>query len=821
MVGAAGCAGRTLQAGGTGCPRRLIGAQRIGCLRLIFQVAGQRHRILDCCAGALGEEGKHRMGGVAEKRHTVLAPLLQCRTIGERPAAEGCRREQRLLRHVRPTVAGVGEVERARRRVPTFRLPAVAEHGDDVDLFAASDWVVHDMCAGAEPEPNERFAEGRGQRVGRYQCAPGDESMMNRRRFPVEPRPDTRPQSVGADQRHAEMLVAFAPTLGEHGGASRMSGKIPYFSTEHEFDVDQVAGDELQCPLKVGAQGEQPRCTETGDGITERRARELLSGLAQSDHQALRSNGTPLDGVERADAVERARGVRGELDAGADLLDPRRALEHERTQSGAGEGDSGGEPADPGARDDDGARAVHGSRRSGGLLGERTLGGPRFVRPEGRIMTIERRTIWTDDLYRVAHIEIDVRMIVRRQGAHALEFARTDFDQRNAGFVVEMRDDLVGHDCAREVSSRQISRSACRPQAAHSHTDRTAAAIGWQAPGGMRKLSLLLVALGLLGGTAAALLPRAEQSLALRLAAEDPEQLTRLRLAQSFDSKGAAQEVEAALAAEDVELAESFVVLARQQGIELSVELHDRIAAARSPKEQIKRSAIRFAKGFVTGNPDGVEGFAGAAAGDLLVYGDVRDLAREGSRWVRGETADPLIAGLASAGLAVTAGAYFAGGAAAPARAGVSLIKAARRTGRISANLATDFGRLVRTGGGARAINSLADLGRIEGKAGARAAIEGLRHADNVADVGKVSRIAEKNGPATLAILKTLGRGALVLGAGALSGALWVMGAAVNIFLFVITLCTIFAGAVRGLWRMLRLGYRGGRYAVTKIAAAT
>jgi hypothetical protein len=149
------------------------------------------------------------------------------------------------------------------------------------------------------------------------------------------------------------------------------------------------------------------------------------------------------------------------------------------------------------------------------------------------------------------------------------------------------------------------------------------------------------------------------------------------------------------------------------------------------------------------------------------------------------------------------------------------LIKAARRTGKIGGNLAADFRRLVGTGGGARAMNSLADLGRIEGRAGTRTALEGLRHADNVADVSKVGRLAEKNGRATLAILKTLGRGALVLGAGALSGAFWIMGAALDVFLLMITLCSIFATAVRGSWRTFRVAVHGGRYAVNKIAAAT
>jgi hypothetical protein len=205
---------------------------------------------------------------------------------------------------------------------------------------------------------------------------------------------------------------------------------------------------------------------------------------------------------------------------------------------------------------------------------------------------------------------------------------------------------------------------------------------------------------------------------------------------------------------------------------------------------------------------------AGATAGDLLFYGDVRDLAREGWRAVQGQQVDPLIASLAAAGLAVTVGTYMSDGLAAPARSGISLFKASRRAGKLSVNLVSDATRLARTSGGTgKLIGAFSDLGKIESKAGARTAIEGLRHADNVTDLTKVGRLAEKNGSKTLAILKTLGRGAFALGAGALTASLWVMGAAANIFFLVVAICTVFASLVRWLWPAVR-------FAGAKAAAA-
>jgi hypothetical protein len=334
----------------------------------------------------------------------------------------------------------------------------------------------------------------------------------------------------------------------------------------------------------------------------------------------------------------------------------------------------------------------------------------------------------------------------------------------------------------------------------------------------MWKISSLFLALAVLGAAAFQVVPEGARSLALRLAADDPARLAELQLAR-FDVGTAAREIETALAEDDLELADSFVALAEARAVELPADLVGRIAAARWSREQWLESARRFGRGFAKGDPDGFAGIAGATTGDLLLYGDFRDLAREGMNWARGDEVDRVMIGLASVGLAVTAGTFYARGAAAPTRIGVSVFKAARRTGRVGVRLADDMARVARSGRPAQSLVAFTDLAGVQQKAGARTALEGLRHADSVADVSRLRRLAETNGRATLAILKTLGRGAIVLGAGAVTAALWVMGAATNIFLLVLTLCTIFAVFARWLWRGGRLAWRGGRYAAVKMTA--
>src|SRR5262249_37117751 len=157
---------------------------------------------------------------------------------------------------------------------------------------------------------------------------------------------------------------------------------------------------------------------------------------------------------------------------------------------------------------------------------------------------------------------------------------------------------------------------------------------------------------------------------------------------------------------------------------------------------------------------------------------------------------------LAAAGIAITAGTYATFGAAAPARAGVTFLKAARKTGVLGSELAGDLGRMVRqvsapavavrvTRDGMKAertgslLKLVGDVGRIEKAAGGRAALDGLKIAREPRDVTRVAKLAEKEGSRTRAILKVAGRGAIALAALALDASAWLLGALFALFGFV------------------------------------
>ena len=316
----------------------------------------------------------------------------------------------------------------------------------------------------------------------------------------------------------------------------------------------------------------------------------------------------------------------------------------------------------------------------------------------------------------------------------------------------------------------------------------------------------------------ALLWPHARDAGAVLAAQDDPAELSELRLNSALRSGPdiIAQNVETALAASDADLANSFVELAAANSIAIPDELSRRAADAVAEENSASHFAKRFATGLVTGTADDVASLSGTVAGDLFVFGDIRDVVREGKHLAMGEDTDHLILGLATAGLAVTAATYGSLGGVAPLRAGLTLVKDARKVGRLGEGLTRWAGRSARemidapllqhavaTGSLARpgqtisaikaafrtekagALVRLAkDVGRVGEKAGTRGALDTLRIAEGPKDVARAARLAESKGGQTRAILKLLGRGALLLAANAFNLALWVFWALLALFGF-------------------------------------
>jgi hypothetical protein len=331
------------------------------------------------------------------------------------------------------------------------------------------------------------------------------------------------------------------------------------------------------------------------------------------------------------------------------------------------------------------------------------------------------------------------------------------------------------------------------------------------------QIRLLMIAAGVCLLAAIVLLPRAIESVNWLVVEDDPAALADRKLAATFDATVATREIEGALAAKDPELAKSFVDLARDWQVSVAPELADRVEAAVKAEDTPAAKAGSFTRGLITGEPDDLVSLAGTALGDLFVFGDIRDALREGGRLAAGQEADRLILGLACVGIAITAGTYATLGTGAPARLGLSVVKAARKTGRLGTRLGEWISRSMRgvvdwsglrkglatasltePAVAVRAVREAVkvekaedllrlarDVGKVQTKAGTKAALDGLKMANSPAEVARIAKLAEKNGSKTRAILKLLGRGAIALTLAAFDLALWIFWAILTLLGFV------------------------------------
>jgi hypothetical protein len=120
-------------------------------------------------------------------------------------------------------------------------------------------------------------------------------------------------------------------------------------------------------------------------------------------------------------------------------------------------------------------------------------------------------------------------------------------------------------------------------------------------------IGLVLIAAGVV------IAPATWHSMQLRLAADDPAALANLRLKGGvLTPERVKAEIAAAVAANDGDLARSFIALAEANGVAISAEQHAQLAKLEADTPE--RTARDFAGGFIAGETDS---FAGLITGQI------------------------------------------------------------------------------------------------------------------------------------------------------------------------------------------------------------
>lgn len=282
-------------------------------------------------------------------------------------------------------------------------------------------------------------------------------------------------------------------------------------------------------------------------------------------------------------------------------------------------------------------------------------------------------------------------------------------------------------------------------------------------------------------------------------------------------------EIESALEVGRYGQAQRLAALAQAHDHDLPTELVNRIEP--SSLTRLSTGASDLARGAFLGEAQSGAQIAGLITADLLVVGDVRDLAVQTLAWSRGEEVDRFILGLSLVGLATSAGA-LAAGASAGVDAGIALTKAARRAGRMSVRLADDVSLMLRRVIDQDALASLArrqsdelaegsaslaqrlsrvvrmdeaggllryadGVGTIARTGGPQAALASLELADDARDLERLASVARHLGDGSAAAFKIAGKSLLRL-----ADLVWTALAAI----LPVLLCALYALLRLALW---------------------
>lgn len=207
------------------------------------------------------------------------------------------------------------------------------------------------------------------------------------------------------------------------------------------------------------------------------------------------------------------------------------------------------------------------------------------------------------------------------------------------------------------------------------------------------------------------------------------------------------QKVLAALQDGDIALANQFASLANELGKPLAPATQKRLEEAQGTVATALRNAGDFAGAYITGHADSAAGLAGAVISDLTVVGDVRDIISEGSKAAVGEDYSEFLLTLAAIGLVAEGVTIATGGTSLVVKAGISLLKVAKRTGNLTVDLTRQLTRLTRAASRRAPAQAVA-------RAPARSATDALDETASVAALSRGAARAELRG--TLRAVNTM-----------------------------------------------------------------
>ncbi len=226
--------------------------------------------------------------------------------------------------------------------------------------------------------------------------------------------------------------------------------------------------------------------------------------------------------------------------------------------------------------------------------------------------------------------------------------------------------------------------------------------------------------------------------------------------------------------------------LAEYLGVKLSRHTLDEIESHSGFLSESWRNTKDFGWGFLTGEADNIVGISGTIASDMTVYGDLRDLSIEGSRFADNQPYDKVILGMSAIGIGLSASQILSAGGTTPLKVSASIVKVAKKMKYLSGSFVTivssklskaiDFSKLKKIDFSSiesiqkaskyisKSLNdtfirkAFKSIDTIKSKTSIADTIALLKYVDDPKDLQRIANISKKYKTNTKAVFKILGK---------------------------------------------------------------
>jgi hypothetical protein len=251
-----------------------------------------------------------------------------------------------------------------------------------------------------------------------------------------------------------------------------------------------------------------------------------------------------------------------------------------------------------------------------------------------------------------------------------------------------------------------------------------------------------------------------------------------------------ADKIHEMLSLENVKDALMYKDLAKLMNISVDYLILQRIDEENTFLNNAWRNTKSFGAGFVNGKSDNASSFSGAVVSDLTVVGDGRDFIIQTKKYLNNEEVDEFIYGLSVVGIGTTIATVFSGGLAAPAKIGVSVLKASKKTGNLSKKLLTNLTKIMdemfdlkrfknnlrytdfrkiknevevlfKTAKTDKMMDVFIDIKKISDSSSIADTVKLLKYADNTDDLKRLGHLSTDFGKNSRGVLTVLGKKAL------------------------------------------------------------